>query len=181
MRTLSGDFLHNVVVFFFGGGDDREALAYGARMANHPGVTLTIIRFLPSRSIRDDQAERRLDNRLLDEVKLMSARNKRVVYREVLVADMQEIVEEMKALDESCYDLVMVGMRHRSNSVLSEGLASWGDCPELGVMGDFLASLDFESKFSVLVVKQQDQSWLHQDAGEVKAFLVEDERLYPAG
>ncbi|KAG1365663.1 cation/H(+) antiporter 15 [Cocos nucifera] len=181
MCTLSGDFLHNVIVFFFGGEDDREALAYGARMANHPGVTLTIIRFLPSRSIREDQAERRLDIRLLDEVKLMGARNKRVVYREALVGDMEEIVEEMKALDESCYDLVMVGMRHRSNSVVSEGLSSWGDCPEIGVVGDFLVSLDFESKFSVLVVKQQDQALLHQDAGEVKAFMVEEERFYPAG
>ncbi|KAG8069474.1 hypothetical protein GUJ93_ZPchr0006g45381 [Zizania palustris] len=34
-----------VVVPFFGGGDDREALAYAARMAHHPGVTVGVIRF----------------------------------------------------------------------------------------------------------------------------------------
>lgn len=37
---------HNVVVYFFGGPDDREALAYGCRMAEHPGIKLHVIRFL---------------------------------------------------------------------------------------------------------------------------------------
>ena len=37
-----------VTVLFFGGGDDREALAYGARMAEHPGISLTVIHFIAS-------------------------------------------------------------------------------------------------------------------------------------
>lgn len=37
---------HSVVVYFFGGPDDREALAYGFRMAEHPGITLHVIKFL---------------------------------------------------------------------------------------------------------------------------------------
>lgn len=37
---------HSVVVYFFGGPDDREALAYGFRMAEHPGVKLHVVRFL---------------------------------------------------------------------------------------------------------------------------------------
>ncbi|KAG0609152.1 hypothetical protein M758_8G162200 [Ceratodon purpureus] len=37
---------HKVAVFFFGGPDDREALAYGCRMAEHPGIQLHVIRFL---------------------------------------------------------------------------------------------------------------------------------------
>ena len=41
---------HSVVVYFFGGPDDREALAYGFRMAEHPGVKLHVIRFLTSDS-----------------------------------------------------------------------------------------------------------------------------------
>ncbi|KAG0622551.1 hypothetical protein M758_3G106100 [Ceratodon purpureus] len=39
---------HSVVVYFFGGPDDREALAYGFRMAEHPGIKLHVIRFLTS-------------------------------------------------------------------------------------------------------------------------------------
>ncbi|KAI5010150.1 hypothetical protein ZWY2020_012287 [Hordeum vulgare] len=38
---------HRVALFFFGGPDDREALAYAWRMVEHPGVSLTIVRFLP--------------------------------------------------------------------------------------------------------------------------------------
>lgn len=39
---------HRVAVLFFGGPDDREALFFGRRMAEHPGVKLTLIRFLTS-------------------------------------------------------------------------------------------------------------------------------------
>ncbi|KAJ0983829.1 hypothetical protein J5N97_002185 [Dioscorea zingiberensis] len=79
----------------------------------------------------------------------------RVTYREQLVQDMEEIVGVLRAE----YDLVIVGMRHRVNSVVTEGgLMDWSDCPELGVVGDFLASPDFSGKFTILVVKQQDQS-----------------------
>ncbi|KAL9386984.1 hypothetical protein Peur_020108 [Populus x canadensis] len=35
-----------ITVLFFGGCDDREALAYGARMAEHPGFSLKVIHFL---------------------------------------------------------------------------------------------------------------------------------------
>ncbi|KAI5071070.1 hypothetical protein GOP47_0013321 [Adiantum capillus-veneris] len=36
----------NVAVLFYGGPDDREALALGYRMAEHPGVRLTVYRFV---------------------------------------------------------------------------------------------------------------------------------------
>lgn len=38
---------HHIAVLFFGGPDDREALELGRRMAEHPGIKLTVIRFLP--------------------------------------------------------------------------------------------------------------------------------------
>ncbi|KAJ7560792.1 hypothetical protein O6H91_04G146200 [Diphasiastrum complanatum] len=37
---------HNISVFFTGGPDDREALVLGCRMAEHPGIKLTVIRFV---------------------------------------------------------------------------------------------------------------------------------------
>ncbi|XP_057861671.1 cation/H(+) antiporter 19 isoform X2 [Cryptomeria japonica] len=42
---------HNIAVLFFGGPDDREALVYGRRMAEHPGIKLSVIRFLPNSEI----------------------------------------------------------------------------------------------------------------------------------
>ncbi|MCO5609175.1 hypothetical protein L7F22_063398 [Adiantum nelumboides] len=36
----------NVAVLFYGGPDDREALAFGYRVAEHPGVRLTVFRFV---------------------------------------------------------------------------------------------------------------------------------------
>ena len=36
-----------VAVLFFGGPDDREALSLGLRMAEHPGISMTIISFVP--------------------------------------------------------------------------------------------------------------------------------------
>ncbi|CAL4894112.1 unnamed protein product [Urochloa decumbens] len=39
--------VHHVALLFFGGPDDREGLAYAWRMVEHPGVCLTIVRFIP--------------------------------------------------------------------------------------------------------------------------------------
>ncbi|KAK9135154.1 hypothetical protein Syun_014484 [Stephania yunnanensis] len=38
-----------IIVFFFGGPDDREALSYAKRMLEHPGIILTVIRFVPGK------------------------------------------------------------------------------------------------------------------------------------
>ncbi|KAL6620440.1 hypothetical protein ACP70R_035579 [Stipagrostis hirtigluma subsp. patula] len=39
--------VHHVALLFFGGPDDREGLAYAWRMVEHPGVCLTIVRYIP--------------------------------------------------------------------------------------------------------------------------------------
>lgn len=46
-QMTPGAVSNRIAVFFFGGPDDREALAIGRRMAEHPGVTLTVFRFVP--------------------------------------------------------------------------------------------------------------------------------------
>eukprot|EP00897_Mesotaenium_endlicherianum_P010605 jgi/Mesen1/9573/ME000065S08997 len=42
----SSKVANNVAVLFFGGPDDREALSVARRMVEHPGVRLTVIRFV---------------------------------------------------------------------------------------------------------------------------------------
>ncbi|KAL6841399.1 hypothetical protein ACP4OV_028917 [Aristida adscensionis] len=157
-----GGFRAAVAALFFGGGDDREALAYVARMARHPGVTAAVVRFLPARGIKDDPADRRVDKRAMEEVKAMAVRSRNMHVREHLVGDMEKIVEVLRGLDKAGYDLVAVGMRHRWYPVMSaSGLSEWSECPELGVIGDLLASSDFNTPYSVLIVKQQDQGGLN--------------------
>lgn len=46
-RVASSDFSLTITVLFFGGNDDREALAFAVRMAEHPGISLTVVRFIP--------------------------------------------------------------------------------------------------------------------------------------
>ncbi|KAI5083973.1 hypothetical protein GOP47_0000142 [Adiantum capillus-veneris] len=47
MTTYSSSSVNqNVAVLFYGGPDDREALAFGYRVAEHPGVRLTVFRFV---------------------------------------------------------------------------------------------------------------------------------------
>ena len=40
----------HISMLFIGGADDREALCYARRMAGHPNVTLTVVRFVESKN-----------------------------------------------------------------------------------------------------------------------------------
>jgi hypothetical protein len=53
------------------------------------------------------------------------------------------------------YDLIIVGRRHNVNSPQTSGLAEWSEFPELGTLGDLLASSDLNNGTSVFVVQQQ--------------------------
>lgn len=157
-----------VVVLFFGGADYREALCLGARMAGRPGAHLTIIRFLPAADGNngscaggDPQSqkapaaaeERRLDDELLGELRYQLLDSESAVYMERVVSSGEETVAAVRELGSSP-DLFIVGRSIGVASVLTSGLADWSDCPELGAVGDTLASSDFSSTSSVLVVQQ---------------------------
>ena len=45
-RISNSNVSINVAAIFIGGKDNREALAYATRVAQHPGVKFTVIRFL---------------------------------------------------------------------------------------------------------------------------------------
>ncbi|XP_039048601.1 cation/H(+) antiporter 4-like [Hibiscus syriacus] len=53
------------------------------------------------------------------------------------------------------YDLIIVGRRDGMNSAQTKGLSEWSEFPELGVIGDLLASPDLDSRVSILIVHQQ--------------------------
>ncbi|VAI11934.1 unnamed protein product [Triticum turgidum subsp. durum] len=68
------------------------------------------------------------------------------------------------------YRLFVVGRGRDRNSVLTEGLEEWAECLELGPVGDILASSDFSTTASVLIVQQYDAK---------KHYKVIDEEFMP--
>uniref|UniRef100_A0A5B7B4M0 Putative cation/H(+) antiporter 28 n=1 Tax=Davidia involucrata TaxID=16924 RepID=A0A5B7B4M0_DAVIN len=161
----------NAAVIFIGGKDDREALAYaGGRLARHPGVKLTVIRFLldsneDSVSIksasrtrantREQEEEMKLDDEYFAEFygKHVTAGN--LAYMEKYLVNSGETFSTLKSL-EGQYSLFIVGRGGRVNSVLTVGMSDWEECPELGPIGDILSNSEFSvtGTASVLIIQQ---------------------------
>ncbi|GFP86583.1 cation/H(+) antiporter 15 [Phtheirospermum japonicum] len=151
LSILNNQSAFRVGVVFIGGPDDGESLCYGARMGRHVNVTLTIIRFLLFGC--DTARERKHDNNLIDEVRQANMGNQNFIYQEQVVKDGVGLAGSLRGLGNS-FDLMIVGRHHQGSEILT-GLGAWSECPELGVVGDMLASQDFQGTASVLVVQQQ--------------------------
>ncbi|WOK95762.1 cation/H(+) antiporter 15-like [Canna indica] len=149
-----GAQLHRVGVYFFGGADDREALAIGERMAEHGSVELTLVRFLPPREWRESGRDELIDERMLTRFRQEKANGNAVVYREEVVMDSEGTMGVIRESG-SHFDLLIVGRRERKESPLTAGLELWSEYPELGLIGDLLVATDFGSPVSTLVVQQQ--------------------------
>lgn len=151
---LPGNQQYQVAIIYLGGSDDREALAYGKRMMSSMALNLTIIRLVPVDDTNDTQWDRVLDAESLREMKYQSTHRSNVTYQEERVRDGPETTAIIKAMLDA-FDLIMVGRRHKEDSQALSGLWEWTDLPELGPIGDFLASADIDKPVSVLVIQQQ--------------------------
>lgn len=76
-----------------------------------------------------------------------------VGYVEKQVKNGEETVAELRDVGDM-YSLFIVGKGGRGHSPLTTGMSDWEECPELGTVGDLLASSDFNINGSVLVVQQ---------------------------
>ncbi|KAF2297907.1 hypothetical protein GH714_005005 [Hevea brasiliensis] len=149
-----------VTVLFFGGHDDREALAYGARMAEHPGVSLIVIHFTASNDILrqmvkiDITAEFSNSSDSADKTFLAifkkNSDDDSVKFEEREVNSAKEIVEVVKAF--SRCNLFVVG--RMPEGPVAATLTEKVEWPELGPVGNLLTSHDFSTSASVLVVQQ---------------------------
>ncbi|XP_054818418.1 cation/H(+) antiporter 15-like isoform X2 [Prosopis cineraria] len=156
--------LYQVAVFFFGGADDREALALARRMLDQPNVYITLVYFSSSTEIAaGTERSKMLDTQTLSDFRLSAFRNQRISYKEARVMDGRDVLSTVEDID-NVYDLVMVGRRHGDSNLMSE-LKKWKD-GELGTVGEILASLDIGAKTSVLVVQQQTRLWGLRDPEE---------------
>ncbi|KAL0434835.1 UNVERIFIED_CONTAM: Cation/H(+) antiporter 15 [Sesamum radiatum] len=151
--TLLRTNVYRIGMMFLGGPDDREALAYACRMGKHPNIRITLIRFL------DDSVGTAVSRQMVIDLNTINAyrdaqmTNKQWFYQEELVKDSLGLITVVRSM-ESCFDLIIVGRRHREDSPLLAGLHDWNEFPELGCVGDMLVSLDSKCNASVLVVQQ---------------------------
>ncbi|XP_042521262.1 cation/H(+) antiporter 15-like [Macadamia integrifolia] len=170
---------YRIGVIFLGGPDDREALAYATRMSAHPNVKLTVVRLVESNCISndidvdvdvdvdddvatddddDDDSERKLDVDLINEFRVSNAHvgmgSNRVTYTEEVITDGMDISNVIRSVMDDSYDLILAGRRHESVSNFFQGIKEPIKFPELGCIGDMLASNGSRSTVSVLVVQQ---------------------------
>ncbi|GAB4857473.1 Cation/H(+) antiporter 18 [Ancistrocladus abbreviatus] len=176
-RNVSSVF----TVLFFGGPDDREALAYGQRMAEHPGITLVIVHLLPGPSfateivtmdINDDKNTNEDDEAILRELKEKAKVNDSVKYEERAVNNSGETIEAIKEFAK--YNLFLVG-RMPEGQVAASLLKIRTECPELGPAGDLLISQDVSTPASVLVLQR------YKSGGRQSSISLKEEEELPDG
>ncbi|XP_050215390.1 cation/H(+) antiporter 4-like [Mercurialis annua] len=157
-RTKSEKSTRRVAMIFVGGNDDREALTFAKRIAKGQSkvITLTVIH-LVAKDQKDVRTwEQMLDSETLRDVKHNTIGSKCLIYREEVVKDGPETARILRGI--ACeYDLIIVGRRNGVECQQTIGLTEWNEFPELGVIGDLLASSDLNGQASILVVQQQQQ------------------------
>ncbi|KAJ8768485.1 hypothetical protein K2173_022574 [Erythroxylum novogranatense] len=144
-----------MTVLFFGGRDDREALSYGIKMAEHPGIVLSVVRFKPGPEITgeivrvdiiNDVNEESADEKLLTEARKSNTTS--IKYEERVVKSSDETVEVIRQF--SRCNMILVG--RRPEGPVPAALNVKIECSELGPVGNLLISP--ECLASVLVVQQ---------------------------
>lgn len=148
---------YTITAFFIGGRDDREALSYGALMAEHVGVSLNAVRFVVGPKINGDSVhvdvedeEGGSDDEFVDEFKKRVSEDGSIKYEEIVVSNGVEIVNVIRTYNRC--NLFIVGRMPEGEVVAS--LKRKSECPELGPVGNLLISPEFKTMASVLVVQQ---------------------------
>ncbi|KAJ9160404.1 hypothetical protein P3X46_025808 [Hevea brasiliensis] len=157
-RGLSSIFSSSTVcrvcVLFIGGADDREAMAYALKMARSPRVQLKVVCCASPEDSNRDKWEDMLDSESLRSLRNEMSMNGHIYYAEQTVTTGSDTASVVRSIQES-YDLIIVGRRHETKPEAMSGLSEWAEIPELGVIGDQLASADIHSEVAILVVQQQ--------------------------
>ncbi|CAM8976111.1 unnamed protein product [Rhodiola kirilowii] len=146
---------YNIGVFFLGGQDDREALYYAMRMGEHPKICVTLIHFLDADwNTSKPNFDKKQDISVTNEYRLSCKVKQKNSYREEFTPNSVELIAKIRGV-ENLFDMILVGRRHSAESTLLEGLQEWNEYPELGGIGDMLATSDTSCRASVLVIQQQ--------------------------
>ncbi|KAI8556565.1 hypothetical protein RHMOL_Rhmol05G0263500 [Rhododendron molle] len=190
-----------VCILFFGGPDDREALGLGGRMAEHPAIKVSVVRFVEKEVLEGNGVTLRLSlnkssetshncsiaamdrekEKMLDEEALAEFRTKWDGVVEFVEKAAGNVVEGVMAVGRSGdHDLIVPG-KGRFPSTMAPALA---DCQaehaELGPIGDLLASSGQSTVSSVLVIQQHDSAHT-EEAPVYKTLDIEDDPIQSHG
>ncbi|ESQ27179.1 hypothetical protein EUTSA_v10018147mg [Eutrema salsugineum] len=170
------DSVQHVAALFFGGPDDREALALCKWLANNTLIHLTVIQFVSEDSkpetpvgnatprdnnevfievLGRDQTEHETDRSFLEEFYNRFVTTGQVGFIEKRVSNGPHTLTILREIGEM-YSLFVVG-KSRGDCPMTVRMKDWEECPELGTVGDFLAS-SLDVNASVLVVQRQRHS-----------------------
>ncbi|KAL8111456.1 hypothetical protein AgCh_019250 [Apium graveolens] len=149
-----------MTVLFFGGHDDHEALAYGKRMAEHPGISLVVVRLVLDSKVTGEiisldmtdftnAEEKAIDDEVIDDFKQIIS-EKKIRYEERVVDSAAQTVEVISEFSKC--NMFLVGRMPEGE--IPRSLMRKTDTPELGPIGSFLVSPEFSTEASVLVVQQ---------------------------
>ncbi|XP_058100300.1 cation/H(+) antiporter 18-like isoform X2 [Magnolia sinica] len=159
VHVSASDVASSIVVLFFGGPDDHEALAYGMRMAEHPGIQLTMVHFKTEDGSVGDSitiavdgdscTKQKTDDELVAKFQRRAMKDDSFRYEEKVVGNTGAVT----AIGEfqRC-NLFLVG--RMPEGAAAETLTNVSECPELGPVGSLLISSEFPTTASVLVVQQ---------------------------
>ncbi|KAG9457245.1 hypothetical protein H6P81_001753 [Aristolochia fimbriata] len=178
----ASSFSSSITVLFFGGPDDREALAYATRMAEHPGVQLSVVCFswdlsdLPTANNTQTSidvgvdCQKQLDDELLAEFRKKSSKDDMVSFEERVVRCKDELVNVIQSFSRCSLFLVGRNPDGMAAAVLTDMRM---ECRELGPVGTLLTSSGFSTTASVLIVQQytgqrkvKDLSNSHEGLGQ---------------
>ncbi|KAL3741521.1 hypothetical protein ACJRO7_017054 [Eucalyptus globulus] len=152
--STASDEPFRVAVLFLGGNDDREALALGRRMARDPQLYLMVVHL----GVDEEEGGVISWDKMIDREALKVFQEgffgKNVEYRKEIMEDGPKTARLVRSMAHQ-FDLIIVGRRHGIESIQTAGLSAWTELPELGILGDLLASSDLDILSSVLVVQQQ--------------------------
>ncbi|KAG4164018.1 hypothetical protein ERO13_D01G209600v2 [Gossypium hirsutum] len=166
-----------VCILFFGGPDDREALELSGRIAEHPAVKVSVVRFIEKDGLQshgvvlkpsaskcaekyysfstahiNTEKEKELDDAVVEEF-----RSKWDGMVEYIEKTSSNIVEEVLGLGQSGdYDLIVVGKGRFPSRMVAKLADRQAEHAELGPIGDLLASSSHRVTSSVLVIQQHD-------------------------
>ncbi|KAL6195362.1 hypothetical protein ACLB2K_030981 [Fragaria x ananassa] len=106
-------------------------------MAGNPNVSLTVTKLT---DLKQSSTQKEIDSEVIRKYQEAIVDKKQHVYNEVHVKDSVDMINVIRSM-ENFLDLILVGRRHDCDSQLFMGLTEWNEFPELGFLGDMLASL----------------------------------------
>ncbi|KAK4770798.1 hypothetical protein SAY87_031330 [Trapa incisa] len=169
---------YRIIMFYIGGPDDREALAYVWRMAWLPNVHLTVVRFVqgscpveatPAETdaegrggilnlLEENEMQMEMDAELIHEFKSKMANNgQSVSLSEVVVNSGEETLVVIRdVMQQNDYELCVIGKGNRRISAAESGLLELAEFQELGAIGDAIVTTNFSTGTSVLIIQKYD-------------------------